>query len=101
MCLYPGVVKGQDYNSQLDIIQGFANIKKLEIVKVFSEKISGAKTRPQYATMLEALRNFEYQGVIVFRLDRLGRNARELSLNVSELEDKGIKVYSATENYDT
>jgi DNA invertase Pin-like site-specific DNA recombinase len=94
--------KGQDYNSQVDIIRRFANYRKLTIGNVYSEKICGAKAhRPQYAAMLDALRNFEYAGVIVFRLDRLGRNSRELSMNVAELENKGLKVLSATENYDT
>lgn len=102
-CAYIRVsTRGQDYNSQLAIIQRFADYRKLTIAKVFSEKISGAKaSRPQYAAMLEGLRKYEYAGVIVFRLDRLGRNARELSMNVAELEDKGIKVLSATESYDT
>lgn len=94
--------RGQDYNSQLAIIQRFADYRKLTIGKVFSEKISGAKARrPEYEAMLTALRNYQYKGVIAFRLDRLGRNARELSLNIAELEDKGIQVLSSTENYDT
>jgi DNA invertase Pin-like site-specific DNA recombinase len=94
--------KGQDYNSQLAIIERYAAYRKLTIGKVYSEKVSGAKARrPQYAAMLDALRNYQYQGVIVLRLDRLGRNSRELSMNVAELENKGLKVLSATENYDT
>lgn len=102
-CAYIRVsTRGQDYNAQVDIIKRFAAYRGISIVKVYSEKISGAKARrPQYAAMLEALRNYEYAGVIVYRLDRLGRNARELSMNVEELENKGIVVLSATENYDT
>lgn len=102
-CAYIRVsTRGQDYNSQLAIIQRFADYRKLAIGKVYSEKISGAKAkRPVYEAMLTALRNYQYKGVIAFRLDRLGRNARELSLNIAELEDKGIQVLSATENYDT
>ena len=43
----------------------------------------------------------KYDGVVVFRLDRLGRNARELALLVDELENKGIKVLSVNESFDT
>jgi len=51
--------------------------------------------------MLKALRRYEYAGVIVFRLDRLGRTASQLSLDIAELENKGLQVLSATEAYDT
>jgi DNA invertase Pin-like site-specific DNA recombinase len=38
---------------------------------------------------------------VVFRLDRLGRNSRELALLIDELEGKGIKVLSVNEQFDT
>ena len=38
---------------------------------------------------------------MVFRLDRLGRNSRALALLIDELENKGIKVLSVNESFDT
>jgi DNA invertase Pin-like site-specific DNA recombinase len=43
----------------------------------------------------------KYDGVVVFRLDRLGRNSRELALLIDELKNKGIKVLSVNESFDT
>lgn len=64
--------------------------------------MSGSKVkRPEYGALLTALRSGEYGGVVVFRLDRLGRNARELAMIIDELEGKGIKIFSVTENFDT
>jgi len=51
--------------------------------------------------MVKDLRAYKYDGVIVFRLDRLGRNARELALLIDELEGKGVKVFSVNESFDT
>jgi DNA invertase Pin-like site-specific DNA recombinase len=93
--------KHQDYNAQLANIQRFAEYRGFNIVKVYEEKVSTKKTRPEYARMLAALRNFEYAGVICWRLDRLGRTATELILNVEELESKGIRVISVNESFDT
>jgi DNA invertase Pin-like site-specific DNA recombinase len=51
--------------------------------------------------MVKELRQMRYDGVVVFRLDRLGRNSRELALLIDELENKGIKVLSLNESFDT
>jgi DNA invertase Pin-like site-specific DNA recombinase len=72
------------------------------VAHVFSEKVSGAKTgRPEYQAMVKGLRSGEYDGVVVFRIDRLGRNSREIMLLFDELDSKGIKVFSINENLDT
>jgi DNA invertase Pin-like site-specific DNA recombinase len=34
--------------------------------------------------MVKELRQMQYGGVVVFRLDRLGRNSRELALLIDE-----------------
>jgi len=64
--------------------------------------VSGAKPkRSEYQRLVANLRALMYDGVVVFRLDRLGRNSRELSLLVDELENKGVKVISVHDNFDT
>jgi len=50
---------------------------------------------------VKELRQMQYGGVVVFRLDRLGRNSRELALLIDELENKGIKVLSVNDSFDT
>lgn len=92
----------QELQHQIDACQRLCDYKQFEVIKIYSEKITSSKAnRPQYLKVIQELREGYYDGVVVFRLDRLGRNARELSLLVEELENKGIKVLSVSENFDT
>jgi len=92
----------QELDQQIKACERLCQYKEFEIVARYSETVSGAKAkRPQYLKLVQELRDGLYDGVVVFRLDRLGRNARELSLLVEELENKGIKVLSVSESYDT
>ncbi|MFS0785016.1 recombinase family protein [Shouchella sp. 1P09AA] len=65
--------------------------------KIFFDKISGAKKKRDGLT--EAL-EFVRQGdtLVVWRLDRLGRNMQELINVVNSLNDKGISFHSLQEN---
>lgn len=92
----------QELEHQIDSCKRFCDYRKLEIANVYQEIFSGAKAkRPQYLELVSALRRGEYDGIVVFRLDRLGRNARELALLIDELENRGIKVFSINESFDT
>ena len=88
--------------SQIDACIRYCKYKEFDIGNIYQETVSGAKVkRPEYAAMLRAVRSSDYGGIVVFRLDRLGRNARELSLVIEELEGRNIKILSVTENFDT
>lgn len=92
----------QDLEAQLASCIRYCEYQRLEVGRVFQEKVSGMKAkRPEYGALLRALRAGEYQAVVIFRLDRLGRNARELALTIDELEARNIKICSVTENFDT
>lgn len=93
--------KGQTLEQQIAACQRFCEYKELEVGKIYSEKMSSTKKRPEYLQLIEDLRNYLYDGVVVFRLDRLGRNARELVMIIEELEGKGTKVLSVHDNFDT
>jgi DNA invertase Pin-like site-specific DNA recombinase len=103
ICLYCRVSSDkQELDQQIVACKRFCDYRGFEVAAVYSETVSGAKAkRPQYLQMLKDLRAYKYDGVVVFRLDRLGRNARELALLVDELENKGIKVFSVNESFDT
>ncbi len=74
--------------------------KGIAIDKVFEEKISGKDTnRPQLQAMLEFVR--EGDTVVVESYSRLARNCRDLNNLVHTLEEKGAKVVSLKENFDT
>lgn len=70
--------------------------------KVFEEKISGAKeNRRELDLLLQGVRSKEYQGVMVYKLDRLGRSLKHLLQVIEELQNKGIKFVSISEGFDT
>ena len=70
------------------------------IFEVYTEVESTRKTRPVKAELLHKLRKGEYDGVLVYKLDRWARSSTELILDISELEKKGIAFISLTENLD-
>ena len=62
-----------------------------EIEKVFEEKVSGANTeREALAEMIEFLR--EGDEVVVYSIDRLARNLRDLQTIIQQLNDNGVTV---------
>ena len=92
----------QELEQQILTCQRFCEVKQLAVGEIYAETISGVSSRrKEYQRLVDDLRMFKYAGVVVFRLDRLGRNARELALLVDELESKSIRVYSVNENFDT
>jgi len=68
--------------------------------ETFVEIKSSRKTRPIKAELLTKLRNKEYDGVLVYKLDRFARSSTELILEISELLNKGIKFVSYSDNLD-
>jgi DNA invertase Pin-like site-specific DNA recombinase len=94
--------KSQELEQQEAACRRLCDYREYDVGEIYSEIISGAKAkRPEFQRLVADLRALKYDGVVVFRLDRLGRNARELALLVDELENKGIKVLSVHENFDT
>jgi DNA invertase Pin-like site-specific DNA recombinase len=70
------------------------------VEEVFQEHISsGSKVRPELAAALDVLRQGDT--FIVWRLDRLGRNMRELDDLVTQFKKQGIRFTSLTEAIDT
>lgn len=91
----------QELEQQVNACIKFCEFKGFEF-EVFKEVGSGKDFgRPEFMRMLGRLRNREFEGVVVFRFDRIGRNAREVVTLFEEFSDKGIQVYSINENIDT
>jgi site-specific DNA recombinase len=91
----------QQLNQQIEACKKFCEYKNFDY-KVFSDIGSGKNMkRSQFLEMLQKVRNREFDGVVVFRFDRLGRNAREVVTLFEEFETKGIEVFSLNENIDT
>ena len=84
----------QKLNLQIDALE------KVGCEKIFTDQVSGSiACRPQLEGALDFLR--EGDTLVVWRLDRLGRNLRHLIELVRQLEEKGIGFRSLTESMDT
>lgn len=75
-------------------------LKKYNIEKWFTEKISGKNTnRPKLKEMIEFAR--EGDTIYIHDFSRLARNTKDLLDIVEELNSKGIHLVSNKENLDT
>lgn len=91
----------QELEQQVEACKKFCDYKQFQY-EVFSDIGSGKNmNRPQFLEMLRRVRLREFEGIVVFRFDRLGRNAREVVTLFEEFEVKGIQVFSLNENIDT
>ena len=93
----------QQLEQQIEACRKFCEYKGFEIGKVYTDIGSGKDffRRPGLQQLIKDLRAMKYQGVVTFRFDRLGRNARECTIFFEEMENKGIAIFSLNENLDT
>ncbi len=91
----------QHLETQVDPMVEYCSRQGWEFV-VFREKISGAlDSRPVLDEMLKRLRLKEFDALMVWKLDRLGRSLQHLLNILHELELKGIRFISLSEGFDT
>jgi DNA invertase Pin-like site-specific DNA recombinase len=70
--------------------------------EVFQEFASGAKeSRPELDKMLQKIRKGEFDSLMVWRLDRLGRSLKHLLQIIEELKNNNVAFISLTEGFDT
>ena len=75
-------------------------LKDYDIEKFFVEKVSGKNTaRPEFLKMMDFVR--EGDTVYVSEWSRLSRSTMDLLNTVNSLNDKGVKIVSLKENFDT
>ena len=68
-------------------------LAKASVTKTFSDTMSGARDdRPGLAALMEYVR--EGDTVVVWKLDRLGRNMPHILQTVNELTDHGVTLVS-------
>ena len=74
-----------------------------EVYKLYVDNaISGAKTsRPSFNLMLDDMRTCKFDGIMVSRLDRIGRSLQHLLSLFDEFNNKGVHFISVAENIDT
>jgi len=93
----------QDLQKNINICIKYCEFKGIDDYDIYTDIGSGKDffNRPNLTLLIKRLRNLDYKGIILFRFDRFGRNARECSMLFEELENKGIEIHSINENLDT
>ncbi|XOF35306.1 MAG: recombinase family protein [Candidatus Electrothrix sp. YB6] len=94
---------GESLTTQRKDLNSYAKKNEYELVKIYADEgISGGSVekRPGLRALLKDARNQSFSLVLVNRLSRLGRNARELLNNVQLLKEAGISVVFLKENID-
>lgn len=87
---------GQDYDRQLAELRGYASRMRYEIVKEFSETISGAKKvaeREALTDLLKYVEENEVDKVLIYECSRLSRRAVDFLQVIEYLTEHGISVY--------
>src|SRR5947209_9332884 len=76
-------------------------LRKAGCKKIFEEKESGraGTKRPAFEAALAYLRPEDQ--LVVWKMDRLGRSLQEMLNTAHDLQERGVKLRSLTENADT
>ena len=95
--------KEQDENNQRQAILEFAKKKNIEILGWFIDKgVSGTRKfreREGAQTLMNYIKTNKVDAIIVFAIDRLGRNMEDTVNTIKELEMQGVRVISVKEDF--
>ena len=85
----------QDYDRQIDELKDYANRMNYQVVKVFCEKVSGAKKvaeRNALSELLDYVRNSKVDKVLIYECSRLSRRIVDFLQVIEEtlLEDGSV-----------
>ena len=90
--------------TQRDFAQHYCEREKIEIAGFYADDgVSGTvplEQRPEGARLLADARAKKFDAVLVYKLDRLGRDPRLLLNAINELETAGTELRSMTEGFD-
>lgn len=97
VCVYARVsTQSQDYERQLSELREYANRMNYEVVKEFSEKISGAKSvaeRQALTELLDYAANNRIDKVLVYECSRISRRAIDFLQVIDQLTQMKVSVY--------
>lgn len=86
----------QDYDRQIDELKDYANRMNYQIVKIFSEKVSGAKKiaeRNALSELLDYVRNNKIDKVLIYECSRLSRRIVDFLQVIEELNELKVSLY--------
>jgi len=92
--------KGQNTETQLLPMREYCQRNGYEIIEEYiDDGFSGAKeSRPAFDRMLENVRTKKINGILVYKLDRIGRSLSHLLKLFEEFKSKKVEFISLTQN---
>ena len=94
----------QSIETQYEFGRRFCELHKLPVFRIFADNgISGTvplDRRPEGSEILREAQFGKFDQLLVYKLDRLGRETRLILNAVADLEKLGVRVRSMTEEFD-
>jgi DNA invertase Pin-like site-specific DNA recombinase len=92
----------QDADKQEFLCREYCNRNNYSIYKVYKDVISGSSTsRPEFNIMLEDMRQYRFNCIMVTKLDRIGRSLKHILSLFDEFKTKAVEFIAITQNIDT
>ncbi|MBI3681122.1 MAG: recombinase family protein [Acidobacteria bacterium] len=95
----------QSIATQRDFGERYCQLHSLAVHKVYADDgVSGTvplEDRPEGSQILQDARHGKFDQLLVYKLDRLGRDTRLILNAVADLEKHGVRIRSMTEEFDT
>lgn len=90
----------QSIEGQLSVCHDFANKNNYTIINEYIDRATTGTNdnREQFQKMIEDSSKKQFQGVLVYQLDRFARNRYDSSHYKHKLKQNGVRVFSAKEN---
>ena len=95
--------EGYSIAAQRDRLKAYIVSQGWELSEIYEDAgfSGGNLNRPAFLKLREDLRKKNFDLILVYKLDRLSRNMRDLSNLVHEMDESGVYFKSATEPFDT
>ena len=92
----------QDVKKQVQELKKYIFEQNYNLQKVYIDEISGTKSsRPSLDLMLQDMRQGNFNCILIYKLDRLGRSLQHLITILEELHKKNIDLIVSSMNIDT
>ena len=92
----------QELDNQIEICKKFCENQGHEVFKIYKDIFTGTKeSRPAFNILLNDMRHFKFNIVVVTKLDRIGRSLKHLLSLFEEFKSKGVQFVAVTQNIDT
>lgn len=89
-------------DKQVKVLLDYCKRMDYDVYDVYTDVISGTTTsRPAFNKLLDAMRQYKFNCIMVTKLDRVGRSLAHLLSLFDEFKRKGVNFIATTQQIDT